>query len=80
MSELNEVPADAGTVRKKDAKSRGLRTLGQAVLASVLTFLGALGADLAVPGFELNYEMLGAGLGLAVLTPVIAYLQRRIGK
>lgn len=65
---------------KADAKSRGLRTLLQAVVGSVLTFLGGLGADLAVPGFELSYEALGVGVGIAVLTPVLAYLQRRSGK
>ena len=65
---------------KNDAASRGLRTLAQAVVASVLTFLGTLGADMAVPGFELDTEIAASGLGVAVLTPVLAYFQRKLGK
>lgn len=66
--------------KKTDAKSRGLRTLLQTVIASVLTFLGALGADMAVPGFELDLQLASVGLGIAVLAPVLAYLQRMAGK
>lgn len=67
-------------VRKADARERGLRTLGQSVLSGVLTYLGGIGADLAVPGFELSYEALAVGTAIAVLTPVLAWLQRRSGK
>lgn len=67
-------------VAQKDAANRGWRTLGQAIGASVLTFLGAVGAELAVPGFNLDWELLAVGGGIAVLTPVLAWLQRRVGK
>lgn len=80
MSE-NEIPEQSITAEAKvDAKSRGLRTLAQSVVASVLTYLGTLGADLLVPGFELSYEAQAVGVGIALLTPVLAYLQRRAGK
>lgn len=65
---------------QKDAANRGWRTLGQAIGASVLTFLGAVGAELAVPGFSLDWELLAVGGGIAILTPVLAWLQRRAGK
>lgn len=79
MSEMH-VPDDTQTTVKTDAKSRGLRTLLQTVIASVLTFLGALGADMTVPGFELDLQLASVGLGIAVLAPVLAYLQRLAGK
>jgi hypothetical protein len=66
--------------RKADARERGLRTLGQAVLSGVVTYLGGLVADLGMPGFELSYEAVAVGVGIAVLTPVLAWLQRRAGK
>lgn len=68
------------TVAQKDAANRGWRTLGQTIVSSVLAFLGALGADLAVPGFQLNWELAAVGGAIAVLTPVLAWLQRRVGK
>ena len=78
---INSIAAtDRTAIRKVDAKSRGLRTLAQSVAASVLTYLGTLGADLLVPGFELSYEAQAVGVGIALLTPVLAYLQRRAGK
>lgn len=80
MTDSNVAPADTKAMDKADAKSRGLRTLVQAVVGSVLTCLGALGAEVTVPGFEMSYEALGVGMGIAVLTPVLAYLQRRAGK
>lgn len=82
MSEANDTPPD-GIEKDKvkaDATNRGLRSLGQAVLASVLTFAGVLGADLAVPAFEFSSEVAAYGLAVAVLTPVLAYAQRRAGK
>ena len=78
--ETTEKPVEEIKEKKTDAKSRGLRTLLQTVIASVLTFLGALGADMAVPGFELDLQLAGVGLGIAVLAPVLAYLQRLAGK
>lgn len=78
--ETPEKPIEEVKEKKSDAKSRGLRTLLQTVIASVLTFLGALGADMAVPGFELDLQLAGVGLGIAVLAPVLAYLQRLAGK
>ena len=78
--ETPEKPVEEVKEKKTDAKSRGLRTLLQTVIASVLTFLGALGADLAVPGFELDLQLASVGLGIAVLAPVLAYLQRMAGK
>lgn len=78
--ETPEKPVEEVKEKKTDAKSRGLRTLLQTVIASVLTFLGALGADMAVPGFELDLQLAGVGLGIAVLAPVLAYLQRLAGK
>lgn len=74
----NEGPAYGEITVQKDAANRGWRTLGQAVVASVLTFLGTLGADILVPGFD--YEIVAYGFGVAVLTPVLAWLQRRAGK
>jgi hypothetical protein len=78
--ETTEKPIEEVKEKKTDAKSRGLRTLLQTVIASVLTFLGALGADMAVPGFELDLQLASVGLGIAVLAPVLAYLQRMAGK
>lgn len=78
--ETPEKPVEEVKEKKTDAKSRGLRTLLQTVIASVLTFLGALGADMAVPGFELDLQLASVGLGIAVLAPVLAYLQRLAGK
>lgn len=78
--ETPEKPVEEDKEKKTDAKSRGLRTLLQTVIASVLTFLGALGADMAVPGFELDLQLASVGLGIAVLAPVLAYLQRMAGK
>lgn len=78
--ETPEKPDEEVKEKKTDAKSRGLRTLLQTVIASVLTFLGALGADMAVPGFELDLQLASVGLGIAVLAPVLAYLQRLAGK
>ena len=78
--ETSEKPVEEVKEKKTDAKSRGLRTLLQTVIASVLTFLGALGADMAVPGFELDLQLASVGLGIAVLAPVLAYLQRMAGK
>jgi hypothetical protein len=78
--ETPEKPVEEVKEKKTDAKSRGLRTLLQTVIASVLTFLGALGADMAVPGFELDLQLASVGLGIAVLAPVLAYLQRMAGK
>lgn len=78
--ETPEKPVEEVKEKKTDAKSRGLRTLLQTVIASVLTFLGALGADMAVPGFELDLQLASVGLGIAVLAPVLAYLQRMVGK
>ncbi len=80
VEETTEKPTEEVKEKKSDAKSRGLRTLLQTVIASVLTFLGALGADMAVPGFELDLQLAGVGLGIAVLAPVLAYLQRLAGK
>jgi hypothetical protein len=77
---VQAAPGSLERARKADASNRGLRTLGQAVLAAVLTFLGALGADMAVPGFELDYQTTAFGLAFVALTPVLAYLQRRAGK
>jgi len=71
---------DPTPAAKADARSRGLRTLGQAVAASLLTFLGAVGVAIAAPDFTLDLEMLAVGGGIAVLTPVLAYLQRRSEK
>lgn len=82
MSEINDTPPD-GIEKDKvkaDAANRGLRSLAQTVVASVLTFAGVLGADMAVPGFEFSPELAGYGLAVAVLTPVLAYAQRRAGK
>lgn len=76
----NEGPVYGEITVQKDAANRGWRTLGQSVLAAVLTFLGALGADMAMPGFELDYETTAFGLAFVALTPVLAYLQRRAGK
>lgn len=76
VTETNEPVVDA----KADAKSRGLRTLGQAVVSGALTFLGALGAEMAVPGFEFSPEAVGIGMAIATLTPILAWLQRRAGK
>jgi hypothetical protein len=76
----NEGPVYGEITVQKDAANRGWRTLGQSVLSGVLTYLGALGADLAVPDFELSYEAVAVGVGIAVLTPVLAWLQRRAGK
>lgn len=78
--EPNEVPADTKPAVKKDANNRGLRSLGQAVVAAGLTFLGALGTAMVAPGFEFNLELVLTGAGVAVLTPVLAYLQRRAEK
>lgn len=69
-----------GDDRKSDAKNRSLRTLGQSVVAAGLTFLGALGAAMTTPGFEFQWELVAAGAGVAVLTPVLAWLQRRVEK
>lgn len=81
MTENESTPAgETKPEVKADAKNRGLRSLGQAVVASVLAFAGALGADMAVPGFEFSPELAGYGLAVAVLTPVLAYAQRRAGK
>lgn len=78
--ETTEKSVEEVKEKKTDAKSRGLRTLLQTVIASVLTFLGALGADMAVPGFELDLQLASVGLGIAVLAPVLAYLQRMADK
>ena len=78
--ETPEKPDEEVKEKKTDAKSRGLRTLLQTVIASVLTFLGALGADMAVPGFELDLQLASVGLGIAVLALLLAYLQRLAGK
>lgn len=75
-----QIPYETKSETKADAKNRGLRTLVQAVVSSALVSLGAVGADMAVPGFEYNPETIALGLGVAVLTPVLAYLQRRLGK
>ncbi len=82
ISRLNESAVNSAhtDAHKVDAKSRGLRTLGQSVLAAVLTFAGTVGADLAVPGFEIDYQTTAFGLAFVALTPVLAYLQRRAGK
>lgn len=73
-------PGSESDARRADARERGLRTLGQSVLSGVLTYLGGIATDLAFPGFELSYEALAVGMAIAVLTPVLAWLQRRAGK
>lgn len=76
---MHEAPTPALTPAR-DARSRGLRTLGQttigAVPAALILIVGTVSTDLLSTGEAVTV----AGLVQALVPPVAAYLWRRLEK
>lgn len=63
-----------------DARSRGLRTLAQALAVTVLVGAATAVSDLVTDGGVLTLATVGTAAGTGALMAVAAYVQRRLGK
>ena len=75
MIEENELDA-----KKADAKNRSLRTLGQTVIGAVPAGLVLVVAEVLTDTLSTGEAVTVAGLVMALVPPVAAYVWRRVEK
>lgn len=76
---MHEAPTPAPTA-ERDARTRGLRSLAQALAVTVLVGASTAIYQLAATGDALTLATVGTAAGTGALMAVAAYVQRRLGK
>ncbi|MFE1104158.1 hypothetical protein ACFW4K_26900 [Nocardiopsis alba] len=76
---MHEAPTPALTP-ERDARSRGVRTLGQTVIGAVPAGLILVVGTVLTETFSTGEAVTLAGLTMALVPPVAAYLWRRVEK
>ena len=76
---MHEAPTPALTP-ERDARSRALRTLLQALAVTVLVGAATAITELATTDSMLTLATVGTAAGTGALMAVAAYVQRRLGK